>query len=37
MIGEATAPMRQSTLLPLMISYLRGDFFTAFAAAALFT
>lgn len=37
MIGEATAPMRQSTLLPIMISYLRGDFFTAFAAAALFT
>ncbi|MDX8502166.1 Na/Pi cotransporter family protein [Mesorhizobium sp. VK4C] len=37
MIGEATAPMRQSTLLPIMVSYLRGDFFTAFAAAALFT
>ncbi|MDX8481539.1 Na/Pi cotransporter family protein [Mesorhizobium sp. VK24D] len=37
MIGEATAPMRQSTLLPVMISYLRGDFLTAFAAAALFT
>lgn len=37
MIGEATAPMRQSTLLPLVISYLRADYFTAFAAAALFT
>ncbi|UDL91952.1 Na/Pi cotransporter family protein [Mesorhizobium sp. PAMC28654] len=37
MIGEATAPMRQSTLLPLVISYLRTDYFTAFAAAALFT
>ncbi|TPK46097.1 Na/Pi cotransporter family protein [Mesorhizobium sp. B2-5-4] len=37
MIGEATVPMRQSTLLPLVISYLRADYFTAFAAAALFT
>ncbi|MEI9415151.1 Na/Pi cotransporter family protein [Mesorhizobium sp. Cs1321R2N1] len=37
MIGEATAPMRQSALLPLVISYLRADYFTAFAAAALFT
>ncbi len=37
MIGEATTPMRQSTLLPIVITYLRADFFTAFAAAALFT
>ncbi|MEO5756949.1 MAG: Na/Pi cotransporter family protein [Mesorhizobium sp.] len=37
MIGEATAPMRQSALLPVVISYLRADFFTAFVAAALFT
>ncbi|MEI9431960.1 Na/Pi cotransporter family protein [Mesorhizobium sp. Cs1299R1N3] len=37
MIGEATAPMRQSALLPLVISYLHADYFTAFAAAALFT
>ena len=37
MVSEATAPMRQSALLPLVISYLRADFFTAFAAAALFT
>jgi phosphate:Na+ symporter len=37
MIGEATAPMRQSALLPVVISYLRADYFTAFVVAALFT
>lgn len=37
MVGEATAPMRHSALLPMAIDYLRGDPVTAFAAAALFT
>ncbi|MFU0504389.1 Na/Pi cotransporter family protein [Pseudaminobacter sp. NGMCC 1.201702] len=37
MIGEATAPLRQSEFLPLAISYLRQDFVTAFVAAAVFT
>ena len=37
MIGEATAPMRQSEFLPVAISYLSDDYVTAFAVAALFT
>ena len=37
MVGEATAPMRHSPLLPMAIDYLRGDPVTAFGAAALFT
>lgn len=37
MVGEATAPMRHSALLPMAIDYLRGDPVTALAAAALFT
>ncbi|MCA0277916.1 MAG: Na/Pi cotransporter family protein [Proteobacteria bacterium] len=37
MVGEATAPMRHSALLPMAIDYLRGDPVTAFGAAALFT
>ncbi|MEO5325659.1 Na/Pi cotransporter family protein [Mesorhizobium sp. CC13] len=37
MVGEATAPMRHSSLLPMAVDYLRGDPVTAFGAAALFT
>lgn len=37
MINEATAPLRHSEFLPVAISYLREDFVTAFAVAALFT
>lgn len=37
MVGDATAPMRHSALLPLAIDYLRSDPVTAFGAAALFT
>lgn len=37
MVGEATAPMRHSALLPMAIDYLRSDPVTAFGAAALFT
>ncbi len=37
MIGEATAPLRESTLLPQAISYLRSDPVTAFGLAALFS
>lgn len=37
MIGEATAPLRDSDFLPIAISYLREDFVTAFAVGALFT
>ena len=37
MIGEATAPLRGAAFLPQVISYLRGDFLTAFLIGALFT
>lgn len=37
MVGEATAPMRHSALLPMAMDYLRSDPVTAFGAAALFT
>lgn len=37
MVGEATAPLRQSAVLPATIEYLRGDPVTAFIAAALLT
>ena len=37
MIGEATAPLRQSEFLPMAISYLSDDYVTAFAVAAVFT
>jgi phosphate:Na+ symporter len=37
MVGEATAPMRHSALLPMAVDYLRSDPVTAFGAAALFT
>lgn len=36
MIGEATAPLRESVLLPQIIGYLRSDPVTAFGLAALF-
>lgn len=35
MVGQATEPLRDSTLLPGMVSYLRSDPLTAFLAAAL--
>ncbi len=34
MVGEATEPLRDSTLLPGLIGYLRGDPLTAFLVAA---
>lgn len=37
MIGEATAPLRQSQVLPAVIGYLQGDALTAFALIALLT
>lgn len=37
MIGEATAPMRHSALLPITVDYLRSDPVTTFAVAAAFT
>lgn len=37
MIGETTAPLRESTLLPQIITYLQSDPVSAFGFAALFT
>ena len=37
MIGEATVPLRNSSMLPAIVSYLRGDFVTAFIIGAAFT
>lgn len=37
MIGEATAPLRNSPELPMVVTYLRGDFLTAFLIGAAFT
>ncbi|HEY0854907.1 MAG TPA: Na/Pi cotransporter family protein [Devosia sp.] len=37
MIGEATAPLRDATFLPNVISYLRNDIVTAFILGAAFT
>ena len=37
MIGEATAPLRDNPLLPGIVTYLRGDFVTAFLIGAAFT
>jgi len=37
MIGEATAPLRDSPVLPAVVNYLRGDFVTAFLIGAAFT
>lgn len=36
LIGEATGPLRDSTLLPIIIGYLRDDLITAFVLAAAF-
>ena len=37
MIGQATEPLRDSTMLPTVVGYLRGDFITAFLIGAAFT
>ncbi|MET3899831.1 phosphate:Na+ symporter [Devosia sp. UYZn731] len=37
MIGEATAPLRGNAELPMIVSYLSGDFITAFLIGAAFT
>lgn len=37
MIGDATAPLRDSAILPAAVDYLRADPVTAFAVAALLT
>lgn len=37
MIGQATAPLRDSAELPVVVNYLRGDFLTAFLIGAAFT
>lgn len=37
MIGEASEPLRESRLLPVMIDYLSGDLVTAYLLAALMT
>jgi phosphate:Na+ symporter len=37
MIGEATEPLRQSSIMPAVIAYFRGDPFTAFLVVALLT
>jgi phosphate:Na+ symporter len=36
MIGEATVPLRESQALPVIVGYLRADYFTSFALGALF-
>lgn len=37
MIGDATAPLRGAGFLPQVVTYLRGDFITAFLLGAAFT
>lgn len=37
MISEATIPLRESEVLPWVMSYLEGDFITAFLLGAVFT
>ncbi len=37
LIGEATSPLRETTMLPAFSSYLAGDYMTAFLLGALFT
>lgn len=37
LIGEATLPLRDSPFLPAIVTYLRGDFITAFIIGAAFT
>ncbi|HUS53996.1 MAG TPA: Na/Pi cotransporter family protein [Thermohalobaculum sp.] len=36
MVGEATVPLRESEALPVIVSYLRADYFTSFLLGALF-
>ncbi len=37
LIGESTVPLRESTALPVIVGYLRGDYFTSFLLGALFS
>lgn len=37
MIGEATAPLREASFLPMVVGYLQTDFLTAFLIGAAFT
>jgi phosphate:Na+ symporter len=37
MIGEATAPLREASFLPVVVGYLQTDFITAFLIGAAFT
>ncbi len=37
LVGESTVPLRESTLLPVIVSYLREDYFTSFILGALFS
>ncbi len=37
MIGDSTEPLRESSFLPMIVNYLRGDPITSFAVAALAT
>ncbi|MDX8463920.1 Na/Pi symporter, partial [Mesorhizobium humile] len=37
MIGQASEPLRQSTLMPMIVNYFSGDFVTAYLLAALIT
>ena len=37
MIGEASEPLRESRILPVVINYLSGDYVTAFILAAIMT
>lgn len=37
LIGESTVPLRESTLLPVIVGYLREDYFTSFILGALFS
>jgi phosphate:Na+ symporter len=37
LIGESTAPLRESTALPAIVAYLRQDYFTSFVLGVLFT
>jgi phosphate:Na+ symporter len=37
MIGESTVPLRESTALPVIVGYLRADYFTSFLLGALFS
>jgi phosphate:Na+ symporter len=37
MIGESTVPLRESEALPVIVGYLRADYFTSFLLGALFS